>query len=71
MIKRIVKLFQIARKLSTSGAVNTISEIHTLPVSLNIFNIMSIGPKIQIKLTKKSLREKNYVWLYKAWELHL
>ena len=29
MFKRVFKLFQIARKLSTSGAVNTINEIHT------------------------------------------
>ena len=44
MFKRVFKLFQIARKLSTSGAVNTINEIHTLPHSLNLFfNCISIG----------------------------
>ena len=44
MFKRIVKLFQIARKLSTSGAVETINELHKLPTTLNLFfNIMSIG----------------------------
>ncbi len=44
MFKRVFKLFQIARKLSTSGAVNTINEIHTLPTSLNLFfNLLSIG----------------------------
>ena len=44
MFKRVFKLFQIARKLSTSGAVNTINEIHTLPNSLNLFfNCISIG----------------------------
>ena len=37
MIKRIFKLFQIARKLSTSGAVDVINEIHTLPTFLNLF----------------------------------
>ena len=59
MIKRIVKLFQIARKLSTSGAVNTISEIHTLPVSLNIFfNIMSIGSNTNQIDKEKSSGEK-------------
>tara|TARA_B100000575_G_scaffold227506_1_gene188233 strand:- start:180 stop:1745 length:1566 start_codon:yes stop_codon:yes gene_type:complete len=44
MIKRVFKLFQIARKLSTSGAVDTINEIHSLPNSLNIFfNCISAG----------------------------
>ena len=44
MFKRIFKLFQIARKLATSGAVNTINEFHTLPNSLNIFfSFISIG----------------------------
>ncbi len=44
MFKRILKLFQIARKLSTSGAVDTINEIHPLPLPLNLFfNLISIG----------------------------
>ena len=37
MLKRVFRLFQIARKLSTSGAVETINEIHRLPTSLNLF----------------------------------
>ena len=44
MIKRIFKLFQIARKLSTSGAIGVINEIHTLPTPLNLFfNVISLG----------------------------
>ncbi len=44
MIKRFFKLFQIARKLSISGAIDTINEVHTLPTSLNLFfNLLSIG----------------------------
>ena len=44
MLKRIIKLFQIARKLSTSGAIDTIKEIHPLPTFLNLFfDILSIG----------------------------
>ncbi len=44
MIKRFFKLFQIARKLSISGAVDTINEVHTVPTSLNLFfNLLSIG----------------------------
>ena len=71
MIKRIVKLFQIARKLSTSGAVNTINQIYQIPVSLNIFfNIMSIGFKTnQIDKIKPS--GQKLCLAFKAWELHL
>ena len=44
MIKRVIKLFQIARKLSSSGAIETINNIHRIPTSLNIFfNLISIG----------------------------
>ena len=44
MLKRIFKLFEIARKLSTSGAIDTINEIHKIPTSLNLFfNFISIG----------------------------
>ena len=44
MLKRVFKLFQIARKLSISGAVETINEIHTLPTSVNLFfNCISFG----------------------------
>ena len=37
MIKRVFKLFQIARKLSTSGAIDTINQVHQIPVSINLF----------------------------------
>ena len=44
MIKRIFKLCQIARKLSTSGAVGVINEIHALPTFLNLFfSFISLG----------------------------
>ena len=44
MLKRFFRLFQIARKFSTSGAVSTINEIHKLPTILNVFfNFISIG----------------------------
>ncbi len=44
MFKRVFKLFQIARKLSTSGAIDTINEIHVLPTSLKIFfDLVSLG----------------------------
>ncbi len=44
MIKRIFKLFKIARKLSTSGAVEIINQMHPLPTSLNLFfSCISLG----------------------------
>ena len=44
MIKRIFKLFKIARKLSTSGAVNIINQTHQIPLPINLFfSFISIG----------------------------
>jgi ubiquinone biosynthesis protein len=46
MLKRVFKLFQIARKLATSGAVDTINQVHQIPVSINLFfSLISIGSK--------------------------
>ena len=44
MFKRVFKLFQIARKLSTSGAIDTINQVHQIPVPINLFfSLISIG----------------------------
>ena len=44
MFKRIFQLFKIARNLSTSGAVDTINQIHSLPLPIILFfNVLSIG----------------------------
>ena len=44
MLKRVFKLFKIARKLSTSGAFEIINQIHPLPTSLNLFfSCISLG----------------------------
>ena len=44
MLKRVLKLFQIARKLSTSGAIHTINQVHQIPLPINLFfNLISIG----------------------------
>ena len=49
MIKRFFQLFKIARKLSTSGAIDTINQIHSLPLPINIFfNIFSLGSSTQV-----------------------
>ncbi len=59
MIKRVFKLFQIARKLSTSGAVQTINEIHKLPTILNLFfNLISFGAVSNRQDEQKSSGEK-------------
>mgnify|MGYP001428408129 FL=1 len=43
MFKRVFQLFKIARKFSTSGAIETINQIHSLPLILNLFfNFISI-----------------------------
>ena len=59
MIKRVFKLFQIARKFSSSGAVNVINEIHPLPTVINLFfNFISIGSDISKQNNKKTSGEK-------------
>jgi len=46
MLKRVFKLFKIARKLSTSGAIDTINQVHQIPVSINLFfSLIAIGSK--------------------------
>ncbi len=59
MLKRVFKLFQIARKFSTSGAVATINEIHQLPTMINLFfNFISIGANSNLRDNQKSSGEK-------------
>ncbi|MFL2890126.1 MAG: 2-polyprenylphenol 6-hydroxylase [Pelagibacteraceae bacterium] len=44
MLKRVYLLFKIARKLASSGALETINEIYNLPLSVKIlFNFLSFG----------------------------
>ena len=59
MIKRVIKLFKIARNLSTSGAIETINEIHRLPTSIKFFfSIISIGSQTNITHKNKPPGEK-------------
>ena len=59
MINRIFRLFKIARKLSTSGAIETINQIHNLPIIINIFfNIISIGSEKKLQSDNKKPGEK-------------
>jgi ubiquinone biosynthesis protein len=59
MLKRVFKLFYIARKLSVSGAIDTINEIHKLPTTLNLFfNLISLGSNTKLLDYQKSPGEK-------------
>ena len=59
MLRRVFKLFQIARRFSSSGAVETINEIHQLPTIVNLFfNIISIGTRSNLQNEQKSSGEK-------------
>ena len=52
-------MFKIARKLSTSGAIDTINQIYTLPVTINIFfNLISIGSEKKLVNNQKKPGEK-------------
>ena len=59
MLSRVFQLIKIARKLSTSGAVNTINQLYNLPLVVNIFfNIISIGSETKINNEDKQPGEK-------------
>ena len=59
MINRVLRLLKIARKLSTSGAVETINQIHNLPLLINVFfNIISFGSEKRILIDRKKPGEK-------------
>jgi len=46
MFKSIFQLFRIARKLATSGAVETVNELYNIPFSIKLFfDLFSIGSK--------------------------
>ena len=58
MFKRVIRLFLIARKLSTSGAIEIINDVHKLPFSLNLFfNFISIGSNSKQVGTRKNSGE--------------
>ena len=59
MVKRLVQLIKIARKLSSSGALETINQLYKLPIFLKIFfDIISIGSHKKIVNHSKSSGEK-------------
>ena len=59
MIKRVFQLIRIARKLSSSGALDTIDQLYKLPLTLKIFfDVISLGSKKKILSHSKSPGEK-------------
>ena len=59
MIGRTIQLFKIARKLSSSGALETVNQLYKIPLSLKIFfDIISIGSQKKIISQSKSSGEK-------------
>ena len=59
MIRRVIKLFKIARKFSTSGAINVINEVHQLPnVLIFFFNTISIGSNSSVVKKNKTPGER-------------
>ena len=59
MIVRILQLFKIARKLSASGALETINQIYKVPFILKLFfELLSIGAKKAIIQQSKRPGEK-------------
>ena len=59
MFKRVFQLIKIARKLSISGAIETIDQIYRLPLSINLFfNVISLGSQKKIFNNQKQPGEK-------------
>ena len=59
MFSRFFQLFKIARKLSTSGAIDTINDIYNLPIIVStFFNIISLGSSKKNFNDKKKPGEK-------------
>ena len=59
MIKRFLQLIKIARKLASSGALDTINQLYKLPVTLKIFfDLISIGSQKTYLNQSKSSGEK-------------
>ena len=59
MLKRLFQLFKIARKLASSGALDTINQIYSVPLILRIFfDLMSIGSEKKIINSTKRPGEK-------------
>ena len=59
MFKKLFQLFKIARKLASSGAIDTVSQIYQVPLFIKIFfDLMSIGSTKNVNNNTKRPGEK-------------
>ena len=59
MIKRLIQLIKIARKLASSGALDTINQLYQLPFLIKgFFDLIAIGSRKKILNNSKSAGEK-------------
>ena len=59
MFKSIFQLFSIARKLASSGAIETVNEIYNIPFAIKLFfNLFAIGSKKKLLHNYKKHGEK-------------
>jgi ubiquinone biosynthesis protein len=59
MLKRLFQLIKIARKLALSGAIETVSQIYDVPLSIKLlFNLLSVGSKNKLINDQKKPGEK-------------
>ena len=59
MFKRIFQLFKIARKLASSGALETINEIYNIPFLMKLFfELMSVGSQKNLIASSKKPGEE-------------
>ena len=59
MIGRLIQLFKIARKLASSGALDTIDQIYKIPFFLKIFfELLSVGSVKKKENNSKTRGEK-------------
>ena len=59
MFRRVFQLFRIARKVSTSGAVETINKIYSLPLPISLFfNLFSVGSTTAIESDQRKPGER-------------
>tara|TARA_B100001057_G_scaffold362785_1_gene365396 strand:+ start:2728 stop:4293 length:1566 start_codon:yes stop_codon:yes gene_type:complete len=59
MIRRLLQLIRIARKLASSGAVDTVDQLYKLPLTLKIFfDLISVGSEKKKLINSKSSGEK-------------
>ena len=63
MFRSIFQLFKIARKLASSGAVETVNEIYNIPFAIKFFfDLISIGSSKRI--TNKSKKPGELILVY-------